>query len=411
MPSGTLHIISCGTSFPENAAFFALLKQADALYASSPLLERCSSTGVLVPEQHRISAQAKHDAHAALDAARNGKHVVVLASGDALYHGFGGTVASLMQPADAAFVTFHPSVTAFQALFHKLRLPWQDARLFSAHQGGLLPLREICDAALAVVYGGTQHTAQGIARAVLDFAPSMGQRCAVLAEKLGTTEEKIIQGELQELAKQPCSPTSILLLLDGGTPPVLALGLPEDMYTRERNLITASDVRAVCLARLRLPARGILWDIGAGSGSVGIEAAALRPQLQVMSVELKPERCAMVKQNCDKLGITNVTVRHGNALSVLPDLPDPDRIFLGGGGKDITAMLDACLPRLKAGGFMLAIAVTLETFHALYGWRPELRRDVTTLNFAREAVLAAKMHHLQQQHTIYLFTFAPQDLV
>jgi precorrin-6B C5,15-methyltransferase / cobalt-precorrin-6B C5,C15-methyltransferase len=407
MPSGTVHIISCGTSFPENAAFFTLLKQADALYASSPLLERCSSTGVLVPEQHRISAQARQDAQTVLAAARSGKHVVVLASGDALYHGFGGTIASLMLPEDSHLVTFHPSVTAFQTLFHKLRLPWQDARLFSAHHGGHLPLREICDAALAVVYGGTQHTAQGIARAILDFAPAMGQRCAVLAEMLGTAEEKIMQGELQELAKQPCGPTSILLLLEGGTPPVLALGLPEDVYTRERNLITASDVRAVCLARLRLPARGLLWDIGAGSGSVGLEAAALRPQLQVMSVELKPERCAMVEHNCTKLGITNVVVHPGHALEVLPHLPDPDRIFLGGGGKDITALLDACLPRLKPGGFMLAIAVTLETFHALYAWQPALRRDVTTLNFAREAVLAEKMHHFQQQHTIYLFTFAP----
>ena len=87
--------------------------------------------------------------------------------------------------------------------------------------------------------------------------------------------------------------------------PILTLGLPEEDYERENNLITASDVRAVILSRLRLPAWGTLWDIGAGSGSVGLEAAGLRPNLNVVGIERKPERGAIIKRNRARLGVSN----------------------------------------------------------------------------------------------------------
>ena len=187
-------------------------------------------------------------------------------------------------------------------------------RLFSAHSGEALPARAIAEAPLSVAYAGSRYPAHAIAQAVLKLHPASAERAAVIAERLGSPKERLFSGPLADLARTECGPTSILLLLPnhwGYAPhsvtrfalderpgpredapatrsipaPILPLGLPEEDYERENNLITASDVRAVILSRLRLPAWGTLWDIGAGSGSVGLEAAGLRPNLNVIGIE------------------------------------------------------------------------------------------------------------------------------
>lgn len=196
---------------------------------------------------------------------------------------------------------------------------------------------------------------------------------AIIAERIGSDDERILSGTLGELADAACGPTSILVIFPAAhadchvqdaaattrgsasiQAPILALGLPEEAFERENNLITASDVRAVILSRLRLPAWGTLWDVGAGSGSVGLEAAALRPALGIHGIERNPERCAMIERNRLGMGIANYTLHPGDALSVIrascPEspapsacggiLPDPDRVFIGGGGKDLARAAD-----------------------------------------------------------------------
>ena len=353
-------------------------------------------------------------------------------------------------------IVYHPGITAFQALFHRLGLPWQDARLFSAHSGEALPARAIAEAPLSVAYAGSRYPAHAIAQAVLKLHPASAGRSAVIAERLGSAEERLFSGPLADLARTECGPTSILLLLPnlwhcvphtvariahdtrpdsgihGDSPishsipaPILTLGLPEEDYERENNLITASDVRAVILSRLRLPAWGTLWDIGAGSGSVGLEAAGLRPNLNVVGIERKPERGAIIERNRARLGVSNYTLHIGDALELIPAssadnllssplppaspppslLPPPDRVFIGGGGRGLPELLEACMERLAPGGIMAASAVTLESFHALSAWSPERRTGLCSLNIAHEQPIAGTSHHLKQQNTIYLFTF------
>ena len=547
---GRLDVISCGIGFPHDAATLALLEKAEVLYGSRTLLERCPISGSGA-ERRVIGAQARRDASDALAAARAGRRVVALASGDALYHGFGGTLHALAGPEDA--IAYHPGITAFQAFFHRIGQPWDEARLFSAHGGEEVPAREIAESRLAVAYGGSRHNAADIARAVLAFHPGAARRRAIIAERLGSPDERIIAGTLEDAARLHCGPTSILALFpdtceketpldtptgpasrlaeeavpgapgtpvspsvhgvdkapasqtpgtpgdgrrtDAGGPspassfspqaaPILPLGLPEEDYERENNLITASDVRAVILSRLRLPAWGTLWDIGAGSGSVGLEAAGLRPGLRVCAVERQPGRCALIERNRLRLGVPNYTLYNGDALEAVralgpsemmpngnnqdattpgqsapdarplhqpspafpsertpdaqpphqsnvlgrdggpgegttllqkgfpspgsrpaPLLPDPDRIFIGGGGKDLPDLLDACMERLKPGGLMVAGSVTLESFCALYGWRPGRRVGLCRLDVANERPIAGTHRHLKHQNTITLFIF------
>ena len=449
--AGRIDVVSCGIGFPKDAETLGLIGRADVVYGSRALLAACPVEARL---PRIIGAKAREDAADALTLCRVGRHVVVLASGDALYHGFGGTLSGMAHPDDT--IVYHPGITAFQALFHRLGLPWQDARLFSAHSGEALPARAIAEAPLSVAYAGSRYPAHAISQAVLKLHPASAGRAAVIAERLGSPEERLFSGPLADLARTECGPTSILLLLPTpwhcvphtvariahyarpdsgiheGSPifhsipaPKLTLGFPEEDYERENNLITASDVRAVILSRLRLPAWGTLWDIGAGSGSVGLEAAGLRPNLNVVGIERKPERGAIIERNRARLGVSNYTLHIGDALelihassadnllsSPLPPaspppslLPPPDRVFIGGGGRGLPELLEACMERLAPGGIMAASAVTLESFHALSAWSPERRTGLCSLNIAHEQPIAGTSHHLKQQNTIYLFTF------
>ncbi|MFQ9867587.1 MAG: hypothetical protein ACLRWP_11820 [Bilophila wadsworthia] len=202
------------------------------------------------------------------------------------------------------------------------------------HSGGVLPSRGIAEAPLSVTYAGSRYPAHAIARAVLGAHPASARRAAIIAERIGSDDERILSGTLGELADAACGPTSILVIFpaahadchaqDAAAPtrgsasiqaPILALGLPEEAFERENNLITASDVRGHPVAAA--PPAGTLWDVGAGSGSVGLEAAALRPDLSIHGIERNPERCAMIERNRLGMGIANYTLHPGDALSVI----------------------------------------------------------------------------------------------
>ena len=413
--NGQVDIISCGIGFPDDETTRSLLTRADAVYASRALLEACP---LPLKETHVIAAQARQDAGDILRRSRGGDRIAVLASGDALYHGFGGTLSALARPGDD--LRFHPGITAFQALFHRLGRPWQEARLFCVHSGEDIPARQIVQWPLTVTYAGSRHTADAIARAVLETHSEAAGRVAVMAERLGSPEERLVRASLRDIAALSCGPTSLLVLLEqqaddpaqAAPPPPLALGLPDEVYAHEAHLITAPDVRAVILSRLRLPHWGVLWDMGAGSGSVGLEAAALCPGLRVVGVERKAERVALMERNARRLGVANYGVRTGEALALarLPDgepdaLPDPDRIFLGGGGRELPDLLTACMERLRPGGLLVASSVTLQSLADLLRWSPERRAGICRLDVAVEAPLARVHRHLDPQHTIHIFTF------
>ena len=416
--TGRIDVLSCGIGFATDTNSLTLLAKADVVYGSRTLLSACPMP---LKESRIIGKHARADAAAALALCRARQRVVVLASGDALYHGFGGTLSSLSEGNDD--IVYHPGITAFQALFHRLGRPWNDARLFCVHAGGQLPARDIAEAPLSVTYCGSRYSADAIARAVLAVHPVAAGRAAVIAENLGSADERILSGSLEDLAQAACGPTSMLVLFPYHhdkqvrptdiAAPVLALGLPEESYEREANLITAPEARAVILSRLRLPAWGVLWDIGAGSGSVGLEAAALRPHLQVHGVERKSERGAIIERNRLRLGIANYTLYIGEALNLINDaghsvispLPAPDRIFIGGGGKDLPLLLTAGMNRLRPGGIIVVSAVTLESFAALIAWSPQCRTGLCRLDVASEQPIARTSHHLKNRNSIHIFTF------
>jgi precorrin-6Y C5,15-methyltransferase (decarboxylating) len=173
--------------------------------------------------------------------------------------------------------------------------------------------------------------------------------------------------DLAGLAAGTFDPKSVVVLraagCDGPATPTLAWGRPESAYAHRAGMITKAETRAVCLAKLALPATGVLWDVGAGSGSVAIEAAGLAPGLQVIAVEVGPEDAARIEANARTHGVA-VEVVTGRAPAALADLPDPDRVFVGGGGLEV---LDAALARLRPGGVVVATYALVD--RAAEAWR------------------------------------------
>lgn len=406
-----LTILSCGIDpcpdSPRLAQWSKWGNWANLVYGSTRLLK-------LAPEWESkgvpLGADARLKAQEALTASRNGQNILLLASGDALFHGIGGTIRSLASSDDE--LTFIPAETAFQALFHRLGQPWNEARLFSAHFSGELPLAEILSSPLSVVYGGASPAAADIARLCIEWFPPCSERMAVLAENLGTEKERICQGTLAQLAQlagETSEPTAMLVLLpteQAGQSPTLPLGRSNTLYEKENKLITGEEVRAVILSKLKIPAWGILWDIGAGSGSVGLEAAALRPNLDVHGLEKNESRLGMIRNNKSSLGIINYTLHHGSAPGGLDELPPPDRIFIGGGGRDLALILNACYDQLNPEGIIVASSVTMESQQTLYSWHPERRQSFLELTVSREQSIAGSYHCLEAQNRISIFSFS-----
>lgn len=284
-------------------------------------------------------------AHQVAAAAR----VCVLASGDP---GFFGIVRALGARFGSDAISVHPAPSSVSLAFARLGLSWDQATVVSAHGR---PLADAVNAALrtptVAVLTAPDAPPQRLAQILIDAG--IGARQVGVVTRIGEPGETVTRGDLPSIASGTFDPMSIVILttpdpIDTG--PGLAWGLPEAAFEHRDRMITKSEVRAVALGKLALPSTGVLWDLGAGSGSVAIECARLRPGLRVIAVERNAEDARRIEANASRHG-AHVDVIEGTAPDVCADLPDPDRVFIGGGGTDV---LDAVLARLRPGGVIVA---------------------------------------------------------
>lgn len=350
-----------------------VLESAQVIAGGRRQLEMLSDK--LTAEKIPLGANALEQARMLIQRAEQEK-VVILASGDPLYCGIGGTISKLV---DAEHLDIDPGITAFQRLFARLGRPWENAALFSVHgSDSPLPWRRILNAGTSVIYGDSRRTASDLAAALITAFPECVTRSAAIGCELGSTREKIFSGTLAELAEKSVPALSLLVVFpEEGKRPGLPLGLPDSDYQHAANMITHPEVRAVVLSKLRAVS-GVMWDLGAGSGSVGLEAAGLAPELAVYAVEKNPGRAADLRVNAQRHGIP-LHVVEGEIASVAGSLPDPDRVFFGGGSTE----LETVFARLRPGGILVATAVLVETAVRLESVLTEFRTELLTLNVSR----------------------------
>ena len=204
-----------------------------------------------------------------------------------------------------------------------------------------------------------------------------------MLEDLGQDAERITWMSLAEAQEREFSPMNLVVVVPEpgeASPrrPQLHLGLPEAALAHQAGLITKAEVRAVVLAKLKLLPGQVLWDVGAGCGSVGLEASLLVPGGKIFAVERHPERAAQIAANRDHYGVDNLEVVCGRAPECLADLPDPHRVFVGGGGPEVGAIIQEAVRRLAPEGRVVVTAALLETLEAARtaleqaGWEVEV---------------------------------------
>lgn len=336
----------------------------------------------------------------ALELAERARHekVVILATGDPLYYGIGGTLCGIVDPKN---LRIHPGLTAFQLFFCELKQPWEKASLFSVHgKSGVLPWRRILRSELAVIYGDPASPAGTLAARLLEHFPAAAERPAAIGADLGLPSAGIHTGTLEEMASVSVGALSMLVLLpEPGPVPELPLGLPDENYRHQANLITHPEVRAVVLSKLKLRP-GVMWDLGSGSGSVGLEAAGLCSGLAVYSVERSAERIEDIRANHAAEKLDNFMVRHGDIGDLLDELPAPDSIFLGGGVTHLVRAFEC----LKPGGRLVVTGILVSTAARLSGVLNEYRRELLTVNVSRAAALGEhQMWKAENPITIAVF--------
>ncbi len=302
------------------------------------------------------------------------KRIVVLASGDPLFFGIGDRLIREFGPDR---VTIHPNVTSAAAAFARINLPWSEARIVSLHgRDRKWALLDALKAGVPVAVLTDHHYTPGWLAGWLQDRGIFDVKMAVF-EQLGMPDEAFGWYDLDKaIGKQFAQPNVVILEPD--RPPASPwIGMDDDLFDREKGLITKSDVRAVTLSRLALKPGQTLWDLGAGSGSVGIEAATLLGPGRIVAVEQKASRVAQIKANARRLGVFNLDGVQARLPDGLERLPRPDRIFIGGGGKDLPAIILAAAGYLPPDGIMVANTVLLDNLTAATGAMETAGLDTT----------------------------------
>lgn len=312
-----------------------------------------------------------------------GGKVCVLASGDPFFHGVGVTLARKI-PAEEMRAIPAPSAVSLAAA----RMGWalQDVETVSLHGRPtdlIRPLLHPGTRILALTSDGEAPAAIAALLAELGFGPS---RITVL-EALGGPNERIRSTCASSFDLENINPLNVLALEIESTSQArilpLAHGLADDLFEHDGQ-ITKREVRALTLSALA-PRRGeLLWDIGAGSGSVAIEWMLAHPSLNAIAIEGDPGRAARIGRNAAAFGVPGLAIVHGTAPAALADLETPDAIFIGGGGSD-PGVLDTAIRAMRPGGRLVANAVTLEMEALLIARHAGLGGALTRISVARAA--------------------------
>ncbi len=369
-----VYIIGVGNDGRESLSpkAIALIEAADLLFGGERLLAFFPDVKAeKVPVTSKLEELVTQ-----LKAHLGRRRMVILATGDPSFYGI---ARYLVKKLGKERFEILPNVSAMQWAFARIKESWDDAVLTSIHgrKGELERLVELVRRSRKIgIFTDEIHSPQAIARALLK-AGIKGHKAYVCEDLLGPSE-KITETDLQTLSGMEVSPLNTLILIkeeqesfaEEGAEALpfqpWTFGIPEDEFhyrQPKRGLITKVEVRVISLSKLRLKEESVVWDIGAGSGSVAIEAALLARRGLVYAIEKNEEDLELIRQNIEKFGARNVQVVHRIAPDGLDLLPDPDAVFVGGSGGFMRGILEVSAKRLKPSGRIVVNAITLENLH------------------------------------------------
>lgn len=404
-------------------AALAHVRMADLVIGAERTLALFEATFSAHAERRDMGKQLLRVPEWVAEARSAGRKVVVLATGDPLCHGI---APYLLGKLSASACEVWPNVSTIQWAFARLGLAWQEAKICSVHnkdageyEPGATPehglyglLQAVRQHDLLAVFTSPDNTPARIARMLVTAGLGEEFNLSVAAQLWQTegaqTQEKIIGPRLAaQCVDLQCGDPNVVILqrCKARVPPVL-FGLEDSAFVQrkpEKGLITKREVRAVSLARMQLRADSVVWDIGAGSGSVGLEAARLCPLGHVYAIEKNVDDAANALENQRRQLATNYTLVHNKAPLGMENWPAPHAVFIGGSGGELAELIEIIMQRLHETGWLIMNFVTFENLNAALAKLDALGTawDVTQLQASRSQPIL-HMHRLAAENPVWI---------
>ena len=353
------------------------------------------SADLVVGEQHcldlvgevagrQISVSSDLDELVKIVSANRDKRIVILALGDPLFYGI---AHYLWDKIGKEYFEIVPHVSIMQMAFARVKESWEDALLVNLAHTSLEDLfNQIRGAETVGLFTTEELPPNVIAQRLL--ATGLDYFTAYVCENLGAPNERVTTGDLETIAQHTYSPLNVLILVRRPDVPDRPLSLfgkrlfgnPDEAFLQskpKRGLLTPREIRSIVLTEMDVGPSSIVWDVGAGSGAVSVEAAQLARNGHVYAIEMDPEDVRLIQENARRFGVTNLTSVLGHAPEALEELPDPDCVFIGGSGRQVVGLCEAAYARLRIQGRIVLTMGSLENVVDVHSF---LRQYTNCLN-------------------------------
>ncbi len=364
MDSSKIYIIGIGDDGLEGLTRQALEKilNAEVIVGTQPHLDKVPNFqgqkiaigGSMEPLVQAV--QENHD-----------KRIVLFTSGDPLFYGVARYLCTRLGKERFEVI---PHVSSMQLAFARVKESWDEAYLTNlASQSLDRAVEKIRSAEKVGIFTSENYSPPHIAGYLLQRG--LDYFTAYVCENLGSPDERVTRGTLAEIAKLSFSQLNVMVLIRTPGVPDRAIGLegrrlfgnPDELFLQskpKRGLLTSSEVRVIAIAEMQLSQDSLVWDVGAGSGSVAIEAAQIASNGMVYGIEMDAEDYNLLVENAKRFNVSNLVPVLGQAPQAWQALPDPDAIFVGGTGRAVCDLVRDAWHRLRPNGSLVASISSLE---------------------------------------------------
>ncbi|TWU23481.1 Precorrin-6Y C(5,15)-methyltransferase [decarboxylating] [Novipirellula galeiformis] len=384
-----IHIVGIGDDGLDGLTGQArlLIDLASVLIGPAPLLDKIPASDarrIIVGSNLEQLEQSIYDL--------GDRHAVVLAGGDPLFYGIARYLTETFGKDRFDVV---PHVSSMQLAFARVKESWDDAYLTNlANQSLDRVVDNIRTAERVGIFTTEEISPAVVAEALLDRR--IDYFTAYICENLGTPRETVTQGELSSIRSQSFSGMNVMILVrktgaadrPSGSTHRRLFGNPDDLFLQsrpKRGLLTPAEVRCIALSELDLTPQSTVWDVGAGSGSLAIEAASIANRGKVFAIEMDAEDYGLMIENAKMFDVPSLIPVHGQAPDAWKELPDPDAIFVGGTGRVVPELVAAAVPRLAQGGRIVVNVSSPDNLVSVQNLlsAADLIHDVRMINISR----------------------------
>lgn len=388
--------VGCGDDITLEAAGF--LKRADLVIGASRLL---SQTGRFTDGARKIKEYRPAPIREIVTSEKDAERIAVLFSGDSSFFSGASAVREALKDCKANVVTM-PGISSVSAFAAKIGVRTDGASLISIHGRTGNPVGSIAANSRVFCLLGKEDDASALCRDLIRFG--LGDVNVALGECLGSENERIRTGRPENFTDARNDRTAVLFAENPSPDPAVSSGIPDNAFIRGAVPMTKEEVRTVSVSKLQLHRDSIVYDIGAGTGSVSVEIARLCRDGHVYAIERNREAAELIRKNAARFCTPNLTVIEGESPEALKDLPAPDRIFVGGGGKNLGQIIRVVRDKNSKVRVVLN-AVTLETIsHVMQVFDDEgIEPETVQISVAR-AKKAGTFHLMTAQNPVWIVT-------